>query len=170
MRWLAQHVRLWDAHPSPEEDVPAHTNGKPPPGTIHFKTTERFVGFLVYVSGTYTMFVLYLKGIYLTLNSWRPGRTTDGWPLPGFERDLSEVVKYDLVLPIWVKIVPRLESDLETLLKLTGYKKPPEIPIVPFCDGPPTSLEILQEQVPELVFGHKGTNASKLSLADGLRM
>ena len=65
------------------------------------------MGFLAYVAGTYTMFVLHLKGIYPTLNSWRPGRTADRWPLPGFKRDLLEVVKDDFVLPIWVKIVLR---------------------------------------------------------------
>ena len=87
------------------------------------------MGFLVYVAGTYTMFTSYLKGIYLTLNSWRPGRTADGWPLPGFERDLVEVAKDHLVPPTWVTIVPRLKSDLEALLELTSYVDPPEIPV-----------------------------------------
>ena len=57
------------------------------------------MGFLVYVAGTYTMFTPYLKGIYLTLNSWRPGRTADGWPLPGFERDMVKVAKDHLAPP-----------------------------------------------------------------------
>ena len=87
------------------------------------------MGFLVYVAGTYTMFTPYLKGIYLTLNSWRPGRTADGWPLLSFERDLIEVVKDRLVPPTWVRIVPRLKSDLNALLKLTAYVEPPEIPV-----------------------------------------
>ena len=75
------------------------------------------------------MFKPYLKGIYLTLNSWRPGKTVDGWPLPGFERDLVEVAKDHLVPPTWVMIVPRLKSDLEALLELTSYVDPPEIPV-----------------------------------------
>ena len=78
VRWLAQYVGLRDTHSSPEGDVLAPIDGEPPPDSMHFKTTERFVGFLVYVAGTYTMFVPYLKVIYLTLNSWRPGRTADG--------------------------------------------------------------------------------------------
>ena len=89
--------------------------------------------FFVYVARTYTMFTPYLKGIYLTLNSWRPGRTADGWPLPGFEQDFSEVVKDDLVPPTWVTIVPRLTSDLEALLKLTDYNEPPKVPIRASC-------------------------------------
>ena len=120
---------LWAPHSLLEADLPAPGDEKPSPSSIHFKTTERFVGFLVYVAGTYTMFTPYLKGIYLTLNSWRPGRTTDGWPLPGFERDLVEVVKDHLVPPTWVTIVPRLKSDLDALLKLTAYAEPPEIPV-----------------------------------------
>ena len=94
------------------------------------------MGFLVYIAGTYTMFVPYLKGIYPTLNSWNLGRTADRWPLPGFEQDFSEVVKDDeneLVLPIWVKIVTQLKSDLEALLKLINDDKPPELPIRSPC-------------------------------------
>ena len=113
VRWLAQHVGLWDAHSSPE--------------------AERFLSFLVYIARTYTMFVSYLKGIYLTLNSWRPGRTADGWPFPGFERDLSEVVQDDFVLPICVKIVPSLKSYFYALLKLTVYDEPPTILVCSHC-------------------------------------
>ena len=80
MRWLDQHVGLIDDRSSREGDVSASPDGEPPLDLIHFKTMKKFVRFLVYVVGTYTMFVQYLKGIYLTLNSWRLGRTADGWP------------------------------------------------------------------------------------------
>ena len=53
----------------------------------------------------------------------------DGWSLPGFKQDLSEVVKDDFVPPICVKIILLLKSDLEALLKLTDYDEPPELPI-----------------------------------------
>lgn len=90
------------------------------------------MGFLVYVVVTYNMFLLYLKEIYLTFNSWRPERTADRWSLSEFERNLSEVIKDDLILPIWVKIVLRFKSDLEALLKL-AEDDPPEIPVRPHC-------------------------------------
>lgn len=131
--WLAQHVGLWDAYSSHEADVPAPTDRKPFPNSIFFKTTERFLGSLVYLAGTYTIFVPYLKGIYLTLNSWCLGKTADGWPLPGFERELLEVATNDLVPPRWVKIVPRLKSNFDALLKLTIYNEPPEIPVCSPC-------------------------------------
>jgi hypothetical protein len=46
---------------------------------LHFKSLERNVGFIVYVAMTYTSMIPYLKGIYLTLNSWRGNRNKDGW-------------------------------------------------------------------------------------------
>ena len=50
--WLARHVGLGDARSTLERDVCASSDGNPPPGSIHFKTMEKFVRFLVYVAGT----------------------------------------------------------------------------------------------------------------------
>jgi hypothetical protein len=47
------------------------------------KTLERIRGFLIYVIRSYPAFTPYLKGIHLTLDSWRPGRGWDGWRDPG---------------------------------------------------------------------------------------
>ena len=41
-----------------------------PASEIPFKKLECIVGFLVYISQIYTCMVPYLKGVYLTLNSW----------------------------------------------------------------------------------------------------
>jgi hypothetical protein len=35
---------------------------------------------MVYVAGTYRWLPAYLKGIHLTLESWRPGKDEYGWP------------------------------------------------------------------------------------------
>ena len=99
------------------------------PGKIEFDTTERFVGFLVYVSQTYTSFVPYLKGIYLTLNSWRPGRNSDGWPLTEYEKDGEGVRVDELTPPALVTMVPRFKSDMKALLSLTQFKEPPKLPV-----------------------------------------
>ena len=81
-------MELWGVYSTHKTNVPATTNVKVPPDLIHFKTMERFMDFLVYVARTYITFVWYLKGVYLILNSWSPERTADGWPLPGFKRNL----------------------------------------------------------------------------------
>jgi hypothetical protein len=49
-----------------------------PPGYILHKKMESIWGFLVYVARTYSTMVPYLKGIHLTLDSWRDGRGLDG--------------------------------------------------------------------------------------------
>ena len=56
----------------------SNDDGGTPEGKLHFKITESCVGFLVYVAMTYTSMVPYLKGIYLSLNSWRQGRDVYG--------------------------------------------------------------------------------------------
>lgn len=45
------------------------------------KELERKRGFLIHIARTYPDLVLYLKGIYHTLDSWRGGRDEDGWKL-----------------------------------------------------------------------------------------
>lgn len=52
-----------------------------------YKELESIRGFLIYVARTYPAFTPYLKGIHLTLDSWRPGRRGDGW------RDLDEPIQ-----------------------------------------------------------------------------
>jgi hypothetical protein len=52
-----------------------------PKGHIPHKKLESIRGFSVYVARTYTTMVPYLKGIHLTLDSWRDKRAADGWPV-----------------------------------------------------------------------------------------
>ena len=49
------------------------------PLELDFKDLEKGHGFLVYLSRTYDPIVPYLKGIHLTLDSWRTGRDAEGW-------------------------------------------------------------------------------------------
>jgi hypothetical protein len=46
---------------------------------IPHKPLESIRGFLVYVSRTYPKMTPYLKGIHLTLDSWRVGQARSGW-------------------------------------------------------------------------------------------
>ena len=69
IRWIASQVGLIDQYSATVDEKILPSEKAPRKGMIHFKTLEKFVGFLVYVAQTYTTFVPYLKGLYLTLNS-----------------------------------------------------------------------------------------------------
>ena len=63
--------RIWEelqGHGSPSNSV-----------LIPYWVVNLAVSFLIYVTQTYPAMRPYLKGIYLTLNSWRPDREDDGW-------------------------------------------------------------------------------------------
>lgn len=104
-------------------------------------------GFLVYCTGPYPALVPYLKGIHLSLESWRPFRDKEGWKIPQSERepetteseslvdlgdddDLSVLEFKRQVAPAagpdsgLTRAVPRLLSDLEALEKLSRSDKP----------------------------------------------
>ena len=49
---------------------------------LELKMLEQKVGFLVHVAMAYPMMFPFLKGFYLTMNSWRTGRDEDDWRLP----------------------------------------------------------------------------------------
>ena len=43
------------------------------------KDMEQKTSFLVHLDITYPLIIPSLRGIYLKVNSWRPGRDQDGW-------------------------------------------------------------------------------------------
>jgi hypothetical protein len=74
--------------------------GKPKEkATIPHKPLESIRGFLVYVGRTYTTMVPYLKGIHLTLDSWRLNRGSDRWPVDDDGWRLSNTVDDRLESP-----------------------------------------------------------------------
>ena len=141
MRWIAEYLREVDADESRKETgsilggkagtdalklvdefTPMKEEGMTeerddcPDGEILFKQLEHVVRFLVYVSQTYTCMVPYLKGIYLTLNSWRNGRDEDGWVIP--KQLWDEMEELNGLPPPFVKCVTRLKYDVEALMFL----------------------------------------------------
>jgi hypothetical protein len=97
---------------------------------LNFKTLERQRGFLVYVTRTYPSLVPYLKGIHLTLDSWRPGRDQEGCRSSYGQKsthmlELDEMVKEGVNHPDTVLPVPRLRDDLQGLLTLLQFETPP---------------------------------------------
>ena len=105
------------------------------------KDLERIRGFLVYVALTYTIMTPYLRGIHLTLESWRPDRDEDGWRKVSDQGDsglayhLENSAASDSLdiaeAPMEVKAVPRLLSDIAALQELTSSKAPPDVLVRP---------------------------------------
>jgi hypothetical protein len=96
-----------------------------PAEIIPHKPLESIRGFLVYVARTYTALVPYLKGIHLTLDSWRVNRADDGWSIDDNGWRLSNTIdnriedsmarQGGLEPPKFVKKADRLADDLKML-------------------------------------------------------
>lgn len=127
IRWLAKKVGVpgdnWSCGLPEDEDSKTS-----PSGTLPHKQAERIRGFLIYVSRTYRAMVPYLKGLHLTLDFWRPNRDEDGWKVIG-NTELDEVGLPETTskAPRFVKIAPRLASDLKVLMDLTAFDEAPAI-------------------------------------------
>jgi len=111
------------------------------------KNLEQICGFLIYVSRTYRWMVPYLKGLHLTINSWREDRDEEGYrrkrsspPREGgdWSWDWLSNKWYDLDMeppqdrtrgskgaPTAVVGVPRLRDDERALGLLTEDPTPP---------------------------------------------
>jgi hypothetical protein len=70
----------------------------------------------------------YLKGIHLTIDSWRPHRNTDGWNNTSMVEARCETAEQEKPPP-FVKKVPRLKQDLEVLLDFRSLDKLPKVPV-----------------------------------------
>lgn len=73
---------------------------------------------------TYSSLMPYLKGLYLSLNSWRRNRDDEGWKLLG-KRKTLEKEDSESNPPVWVETVSRLPDDLEALMRLTSATQAP---------------------------------------------
>ena len=125
-------VRRWHKQVVEEEET-----------KVEAKQMEKDVGFLVHLSRTFPSTFPYLKGFYLTLNSWRKGRNDEGWKysmaewkaaldleddLPGYRvrEEVRRKVKAENHddRPSLVQAVPRLQTDLLALKKLYSGDSP----------------------------------------------
>ena len=97
-------------------------------GLVDRKELERIRGFLVYVSLTFDVIVPYLKGIHLTMESWRDDRDDEGWRLPVKDRRKREERREGPLLPPkMVEQAPWFKDNVEALDRLTRSEKPPRI-------------------------------------------
>jgi hypothetical protein len=105
-----------------------------PAGHLPHKRLESIRGFLVYVSRTYPEFVPHLKGLHLTLDSWRVNRATDGWKVglarakkpDGFEPDFDGEDEEDDYFDHPIDAAGVADLDGDELLGRNGESKAPK--------------------------------------------
>ena len=115
-----------------------------PRGPLPLQRLLEIRGFLMYVVRTYTWLNPYVKGLHLTVDSWRDGRAEDGFKwtakerregrgveMPcrrgdeGWEDQAASATQEDAKAPETVLPVARYLRDLECLQQLTAPKEPP---------------------------------------------
>jgi hypothetical protein len=130
---------IWQEYSDRQTEFPVEVLGEDSAGGLNHNQLERRKGFLVYVVQAYPSLVPYLKGIHLTLNSWRSGRNEDGWKQTRADMEHlrrngcpEETMKsLSDEAPRLVMPVPRLEQDLKSLLALTDPLVPLNEPLDP---------------------------------------
>eukprot|EP00978_Attheya_sp_CCMP212_P022894 scaffold69081_cov41-Attheya_sp.AAC.1 len=109
------------------------------PKRIQRKRLEQIRGFLNYVAQTYTWLRPYLIGVHMTINGWRPNRDDEGWrtqpklilvreddPDPDDDSGQWVEMNVDPECPEFVAAVPRLASDVESMVELCSAPVPPK--------------------------------------------
>jgi hypothetical protein len=106
---------------------------------LNFKSLESHVGFLVHLSMAYPDMTPFLRGFYLTMNSWRDGRDELGWKLSNKAfnlfmtqcrrsaeegRDPLSSQPSDQDAPIQVQAVPLFKEHLLVLCDMFKSLKP----------------------------------------------
>ena len=122
--------------------ISEHPNERP---LLKRKDLERQTGFLNHLTMTFDEMTPFLKGFYLTLNSWRPKRDKDDWKMSDktwmkclfaqlengsisdleFEKELN--FRNDIDCPSEVTASPRLASDVKALITMLSSPTPPEV-------------------------------------------
>ena len=132
-------------------------------GLLAFKPLERDRGFFVHLGMTFPSFNPFLKGIHLTLDSWRPNRKDDGWKMMDKEwiaylnslpEDKARSHALDLggaKPPSQVKQAARLKADMKAILQLLN------------CDAPPI-VNVRSKKWVEVIFGFG--DASSIGFGD----
>lgn len=118
-------------------------------GGIPLKRLLSIRGYLQYVCRTYDWLTPYMKGLHLTVDSWREWRDEEGWKyspsvMAKMKQALAEEdmkipcrrseeldegtreVEAELTPPERVKVVPRMIRDVKAMLELTNTVHPPK--------------------------------------------
>ena len=83
-------------------------DGNCPNGHFSHKEVLSKRGSMVYILRTYPCMVLYLKGLHLSIDSWRPLMDKDGWRMTNTYEPILEA-KLELInTPLYIKIVQKI--------------------------------------------------------------
>ena len=127
--------KKWDKAKSILTDLAKQFETSGPCPLLNLKDLEKKVGFLVHLGMAYPLMLPFLRGFYLTMNSWRKDRDSEGWKLGkvAFEAMISQMRKNgswdpasggEQDAPLEVQAVPVLEEHLKALLVLFEGHKP----------------------------------------------
>jgi hypothetical protein len=107
----------------------------PEPLGLDLTFLESTRGFLIHMQQVYPSLTPYLKGLHLTIDSWRPNRDSEGWKCPGNSSSTPELFDDSLNPaypappltdpPQYVHPVPRYEADVMALQLLLSAPDPP---------------------------------------------
>lgn len=121
-------------------------------GGVPLKPLLRIRGYLQYVCRTYDWLTPYMKGLHLSVDSWREGRDEEGWKYPPkvLDRMKRALVEYDTKIPCRrseeveleeveekeaptpperVVVVPRMRRDVKAMVELTDTVEPPKVAV-----------------------------------------
>jgi hypothetical protein len=121
LRWIGKQIKLSNEFTKMDDSQMGEDSSESDESVLHFKSLERNVGFIVYAAMTYTPIIPYLKGIYLTLNSWRGNRNKEGWKETNKRKREDERLQGPTEYedpPEWVSLVARLKLDVEALMEI----------------------------------------------------
>jgi hypothetical protein len=99
--------------------------------TLALAPLESARGFLVHMQQVYPSINPYLKGLHLTIDSWRDNRDSEGWkakPAQEYWEDQPHDWEHPQPIhdrPAYVQPVPRYAADLEALRCLVAPEEPP---------------------------------------------
>ena len=112
---------------------------------LNRKQLEKHTGFLNHLTMTFDDFTPFLKGFYLTLNSWRPKRDSHDWKMTDkswmrclvaqlengsiTETEFQDVVngQTEVDSPTTVTASPRFSDDVRSLVSMFSHPIPPEV-------------------------------------------
>jgi hypothetical protein len=147
------------------EAVAGQVDGRP---MLNRKMLERETGFLNHLSMTFEQITPYLKGFYLSLNSWRLGRDLEDWKVSGKEWNrilidrfhngsiTEEELEVGLLksqsngAPLEVRASPRFASDIRALNSIF------------MSSGDPPKVSLRSRQIITVIFGFGDASGSGL--------
>lgn len=114
-----------------------------------------YTGYMIHVTQTFPEVGLYLTTTYLTLNSWRPNRSPEGWQI---ENTLPWQAGIDIP-------DQNQESPPELVGPVPGVKRDTKVLMTLFQPGLPAQINLRPSKVLEILYG--SGDASKAGFGQG---